>query len=223
MVEAFAILAPVLAERTSFRLLDRIGARVGEGPLPQTNAFLTSIARDKPMGGWPLIGSALAAQLAGDLEGALDRSRAFIISGDVWYAADTLAERVPGVALVTDFQRTLPILVDWRSDSNRWVRKSAGVAIHLWAKRSSGEERHLPKVRKLLAFLAPMFYEQDLNAVKGIGWALKTLGRYYPDVVTPWLVQRLTRRRAYRPLMLRKATTYLSTAARNRVHRATFR
>ena len=31
--------------------------------------------------------------------------------------------------------------------------------------------------------------EEDADAVKGIGWALKTLGRRYPGAVAPWLVQ----------------------------------
>jgi hypothetical protein len=41
---AYALLAPVLAERTPFRLLDRIGKIVGTSPLPETNLFLEQIA-----------------------------------------------------------------------------------------------------------------------------------------------------------------------------------
>jgi 3-methyladenine DNA glycosylase AlkD len=221
--EGQAMLAPNLVQRVPFRLLDRIGARIGNGPLPETNDFLDKVAREKALGAWPLIGSALAAQLGRDLQGALQLCRAFIVSADVWYAADTLAERVSGAALVADFNRALAVLADWRKDSNRWVRKSAAVAIHLWTKRSRGESRHLPKVRRLLVFLAPMFFEQDLDAAKGIGWALKTLGRYYPDAVTPWLVRQAARKREHRAVILRKATTYLPAAARKRVTRAAAR
>jgi hypothetical protein len=223
IAQALAAVDPILSSKVPFRLLDRIGTRIGDGPLPETNAFLETIARGKAMGAWPLIGSAQAAQLGRDLEGALMRCRAFIILADVWYAADTLAERVPGEALVTDFNRALAVLKGWRSDPDRWVRKSAGVAVHLWTKRSRGEARHLPKVKKLLAFLAPLFTEEDLDAVKGIGWALKTLGRSYPDAVAPWLVRRVGRARTCRALMLRKATTYLSAADRNNVYRAAYK
>jgi len=219
----FYALSQHLSQRTPFRLLDRIGSRIGAGLLRETDAFLEKTARGKAMGAWPLIGSALAAQLALDFEGALERCRAFIILGDVWYAADTLAERVPGTALVADFGRALAILEGWQMDPNRWVRKSAGVAVHLWAKRSRGEPRHLPKARKLLAFLAPMFAEQDLDAAKGIGWALKTLGRQYPQAVEPWLVRQVTGKLEFRALILRKATTFLSPAARNRVYLAAHR
>lgn len=215
--QALVLLNPIFSTKIAFHLLDRIGAYVGAGPLPQTNAFLEIIAREKPMGGWPLIGSALAAQRTRNSEGALDHCRAFIVSGDVWYAADTLAERVPGAALVADFRRTIPILAPWRSDPNRWVRKSVGVAIHLWTKRSQGDALYLPQVKKLLAFLEPMFYEQDLDAVKGVGWALKTLGRNYPAVTAPWLERMVARRRDYRALILRKAKTYLSEKDRKRI------
>jgi hypothetical protein len=215
-----SLLAPLLAQRFSFRLLDRIGARIGEGPIPETAAFLERVARGKPMGGWPLIGSALAAQANRDLEGALERCRAFILLGDVWYAADTLAERVPGSALVTEFARTLSVLKDWRTDSNRWVRKSCGVAVHYWAKRSRGETRHLPQLRDLMKFLGPMFTEQEIDAAKGIGWALKTLGRYYPEALTPWLIGRIERGCEYRGVVLRKAVTYLPKTAKAKVLKA---
>lgn len=221
--QASAALVPILSSRIPFRLLDRIGARVGEGPLQKTNAFLDTVARGKAMGAWPLIGSALAAQLDRDLEGALARCRKLIIMADAWYVADTLAERVPGAALVGNFGRSLAVLKRWRTDPDRWVRKSCGVAVHLWAKRARGDPRHLPKVKKLLAFLTPMFEEQNLDAVKGIGWALKTIGRYYPDALTPWLVRQAGRADRVRPLMLHKATTYLSRADRTSAYMAAYR
>ena len=223
LAQASAALDPILSSKIPFRLLDRIGAHIGGGPKRETNAFLDTLARGKAMGAWPLIGSALAAHLGRDLAGALERCREFIILGGVWYAADTLAERVPGAALVTKFTPALAVLKSWRTDPDRWVRKSCGVAVHLWAKRARGEKRHLPKVIRLLKFLAPMFSEEDMDAVKGIGWALKTLGRHYPDAVAPWLVRQVGRTRSVRPLMLRKATTYLSTADRNNVYRAAYK
>ncbi len=221
--QARAALVPILSSRIPFRLLDRIGAKIGESPARGTCAFLEDLVRGKAMGAWPLIGSALAAQLEKDSKGALGHCREFIIQGDVWYAADTLAERVPGAALVSDFGRTLALLKPWQTDPNRWVRKSCGVAVHLWTKRAHGEERYLPKVDRMLGFLAPMFTEEDMDAVKGIGWALKTLGRYYPGAVAPWLVRQAGRARSVRPLMLRKATTDLPPTERNNVYMAAYR
>jgi hypothetical protein len=124
--EAYTLLVPYLAQRLPFRLLDRIGIRIGTGPLPEANDFLERLAGEKTMGGWPLIGSALAAQLECELHGALERCRGFIISSDVWYAADTLAERVPGAALVADFNRALGVLAAWRADPNRCGKPAGG-------------------------------------------------------------------------------------------------
>jgi 3-methyladenine DNA glycosylase AlkD len=215
--KAYALLAPVLAERTPFRLLDRVGEAVGSGPLGATNAFLERIAADKTEGGWVVIASALGGQWDRDPAGAFARCREYIIAADVWYAADILGERVPGPALVADFQPALDLLALWREDANRWVRRTVGVAVHFWAKRSRGAAEHIAQAEALLAFLEPMFEEWDMDAVKGVGWGLKTLGRHYPGLVADWLAQQVVQRqRRHRALMLRKALTYLSDEQRAR-------
>lgn len=211
MAEACDLLAPVLAERTPFPMLRRIGRPIGTGPLEPANAFLARIAVEGTMGGWVVIASVLERQLDRDLAGALARCRAFIIAADVWYAADIMGEGVAGQALVRHFPTALDLLGPWREDSNAWVRRSAGTAVHFWAKRSRGTGARAPEAEELLDFLEPMFEEWDLTAVKGVGWGLKTLGRCYPDQVASWLAEQVVRkRRRHRTLMLRKATTHLS-------------
>jgi hypothetical protein len=231
LAQAYALLAPVLAERTPFRLLDRIGEAVGARPLEEAcpelalsavkgqgegvNAFLECIAADKTEGGWVVIASALGGQLGRDPAGAFARCREYIIAADVWYAADILGERVPGPALVADLQPSLDLLAPWREDANRWVRRTVGVAVHFWAKRSHGAAEHTVQAEALLAFLEPMFEEWEIDAVKGVGWGLKTLGRYYPDLVADWVAEQVVQRqRRHRALMLRKALTYLSDEQR---------
>ena len=214
--EAYTLLAPVLAERTPFRLLDLIGEAVGARPLEDVNAFLDRIAARRTEGGWVVIASALREQLDRDLAGAFSCCRAFVIAADIWYATDILGERVPGPALVADFEPTLRLLAPWREDTNAWVRRTVGVAAHFWAKRSRGEQPD--KAQALLAFLEPTFEEWEMDAVKGVGWGLKTLGRYYPDLVADWLVEQvLHRQRRHRALILRKALKYLSDEQRARV------
>jgi hypothetical protein len=215
---AHALLTPVLAERTPFRLLDRIGKRIGAYPLPETILFLQQIADQRTEGGWVIIGSALGQQLGRDLDGALARCRAFVIAAQVWYATDILSERVPGPAMVAGLEPTLDLIGPWRADRDRWVRRAVGVAVHFWAKRSQGAPELCAQAGVLLDFLEPMFEEWDMDAVKGVGWGLKTLGRYYPDLVAGWLVeQHVRRKRCHRALMLRKAITYLPDEQRARV------
>jgi hypothetical protein len=215
--EAYALLAPVLAERTPFPALGRIGEAIGVGPLPAANAFLGRIAAAKTEGGWVVIGSALGRQLDRDLAGAFARCRAFAILADVWYGADILGERVPGPALVADFEPALALLAPWREDADRWVRRTVGVSVHFWAKRSRGAAEHITRAEALLAFLEPMFEEWNMDAVKGVGWGVKTLGKHYPDLVADWLARQVVhRQRRHRALMLRKALTYLSDEQRAR-------
>jgi len=95
------------------------------------------------------------------------------------------------------------------------------VAVHFWAKRSRGAPQHRAGAETLLAFLAPMFDERDMDAVKGIGWGLKTLGRYYPDPVTDWLVELVGRSQRYPcALLLRKAMTYLPESSKAKISEA---
>ena len=216
--EAHALLRPVLAERTPFRYLDRIGGKVGEAWLPQANAFLEGIFRDRTEGGWVVIASALGRQMERDFSGALARCRGYVVAADVWYGADIPGERVPGPALVGDFEAALAELRPWRADGNRWVRRTVGVAVHFWAKRSRGAPELAPQAEALLGFLEPMFEEWDMDAVKGVGWGLKTLGRHYPGLVADWLVEQVEhQRRRHRALMVRKAVTYLPDEERDRI------
>jgi hypothetical protein len=209
--QAYALLAPVLAQRTPFPMLDRIGRIVGRGDLAPANAFLERVASERTMGGWVVIGSALGQQLDRDIAGAFERSRRYVVAGDVWYSTDILGERVPGPALVADFEPALQLLRPLRGYENRWVRRAVGVAVHFWAKRSRGAEDLTGQAAALLELLEPMFEEWEMDAVKGVGWGIKTLGKHYPELVTGWLAEQVVhRRRRHRAIMLRKATTYLS-------------
>jgi 3-methyladenine DNA glycosylase AlkD len=216
--QAFALLDPILAERTPFAMLRRIGAQIGQNSLEHVDAFLARIAATKTEGGWPVTSGVLAVQLEQDLEASLERCRSFIREAAVWYAADTLGEWVVGQALVDHFRRTLDLLVPWREDTNVWVRRAVGTSIHTWAKRSRGSEEFTQEAETLLCFLEPLFEEQETAAVKGIGWGLKTLGKHYPNLLSPWLEKQVVHAQCpHRALMVRKATTYLPDAQRNRI------
>jgi 3-methyladenine DNA glycosylase AlkD len=211
-------LTPILTQRTPFATLRRIGQPIGQAPLQQVNAFLDSIAAGQTIGGWVIIASALKGQLDRDLPGAFARCRSLIRTAGVWYAADILGEGLAGEALVQDFRPALAQLRAWQADDDPWVRRAVGVAVHFWAKRSRGAPELVPHTWALLGLLEPMFDEWELNAVKGVGWGLKTLGRYYPEQVAAWLVDDIVPgQRCHRALMLRKALTYLTEEQRDRV------
>jgi len=214
---AFEQLKPVLDERTPFRLLDRIAAGI-VADWPKTCAFLDAIAADGREGGWVLIGSSLRNHYPTRPVLILEECRRYIILADTWYGADILSERVPGPALVEDFAKALELVKPWRADANRWVRRSVGVAVHNWAKRSRGDRALESQATALLAFMAPMYEERDMDAVKGVGWGLKSLGRTYPHQLADWLIAQSDR--PHRRLLLRKAVTYLPSEDRQRVLQA---
>jgi len=205
---AYALLSPVLKKRTPFDKLRLIGWPIGAAPQACTDPFINRIAADRTEGGWVIIASILEKQLGRDLPGTLSRCRENMLAGDVWYCCDILAEGVAGSALVSRFDEALERLKPWRTNENYWVRRAFGVGAHYWAKRSQGAEPQ--KAAELLQLLEPMFEERVMEAVKGIGWGLKTLGRYYPDLISDWLtVQVLQEKRPHRKIILRKACTYL--------------
>jgi hypothetical protein len=218
-VAAAAQLEPVLNQPMPFRLLDVIGSEIGAARPEIVDLFLQRIGACGTMGGWVVIGAALGRALASESPGALPQAlgqcQHYLRTAAVWYGVDSLAERVPGQALVACFDQALVLLEPWREDPDRWVRRAVGVAAHFWAKRSRGRPLAAPQAGRLLEFLEPLFSERQVDAAKGVGWGLKTLGRYYPDQVAEWLeVQVLERERPHRALMLRKALTYLPAARR---------
>ncbi len=205
--EAYSRLAAVLAERTPFRLLDLIGEGLSDCPENKLDPFLKEIAAHASIGGWTVIASVLRQRLPREMPRVLDLTRGFIIQADAWFACDCFGERVLGQALVNEFEKALTAFSSWQIDQNHWVRRSVGVAGHLWAKRARGALVLTPKAIKLLQFYEPMLSEQQIDAAKGVGWALKTLGRFYPEVLFKFLDA--NRGRKISSVILRKAQNFL--------------
>jgi len=202
----YEMLEPLLHQRIPFAMLDRVAREFGQAAFGELDAFLDLVSHSETIGSWALIGTALVQHLDDDLVGALERERMYAILGGLWYAADAMGERTAGQALVNHFDETLKSFAVWRADENSWVRRSIGVGVHVWAKRTRGAEAL--QARRLLQFLEPLWGESEMDAVKGVGWGLKTIGRYYPDLMSEWLEKQRTR--PHRALMMRKATTYLN-------------
>jgi hypothetical protein len=212
---AWEALRPVVEAKTPFRLLDKIGAELDAAPPAEVDGLLMLVSNSRLMGGWVVIAAALGARLKHDMPGALSLCREQVMFADAWYAADSLGERVPGPALLLDFPQALSLLDSWRFDPNPWVRRVPGVAVHFWAKRTRGKPGFEPQAADLLGYLAPQLEERRIDAAKGIGWGLKTLARYYPNLAADWLADQLTiQKRKPRAVVLRKALTYLPASLR---------
>jgi len=207
---AYKIIFTYLNDRNPFRLLDLVGEALTNCPPSNLFPFLNMIAEASSEGGWVVIASTLRPLLRENSREIFNKSHRFIIQADVWYACDIFGERVLGPALLSNFDQTLNQISSWLSDSNPWIRRAVGVAVHFWAKRTKGEKPHHNNARIILDFISPLFEEKDIRAAKGVGWGLKTIGRYYPLIAYEWLTNALVIEKRH-PLAIvkRKALTYL--------------
>ena len=205
--ETCLVLDQLAFGRTKFPILDRVGARLGQASL-QTPSLLDALDRMIPRGSvgyYVVVGSALAPLLESDMMTCLRKTAEYIVIGNDWAKCDSIAERVWGRALVCNFPQAYDYLARMRDHDNRWIRRAVGVAVHYFAKKRPTATAEL---RKLLALLAPMLGERNRDAIKGVGWGLKTIGKQQPKLLTTFLKNN-TKRAHPTKLMLRKATTYL--------------
>lgn len=202
-------LKPLLKSKCSFSKLDKLGSLIGnkakQNPLRFFETF-DCIVESQAMGGFVVVGEALVSVLETDFEASMQKSHEYIIKGATWYVSDIIGERSIGKAVVKHFEQTLPYLEKFLGDENKWVKRSAGVAVHYFAKRVLDNQE---KAKVLLDVLAPHIEERQVDVVKGIGWGIKTMGRIYPEVVVPFLIEQLKAKKKLSKLMLRKALKYL--------------
>nr|MDO8135980.1 DNA alkylation repair protein [Candidatus Njordarchaeum guaymaensis] len=203
-------LRPILDGECSFQKLDLLGRQVGEATSSASKKLLKALDRIidyNAMGGFVIVGQALISLLRNDFEEAMKKSREYIVKSDKWYVTDIIGERSIGQALVEYFDATLPRLREFLEDENKWVKRSAGVAIHFFSKRVRNEPE---KTKRLLSLVEPHIEVKQADVVKGIGWGLKTIGKYHPEILVSFLKKQLQAKRKMSKSMLKKATTYLT-------------
>jgi 3-methyladenine DNA glycosylase AlkD len=212
---ACAILDPPAFGRTKFPILDRVGTRLGQASLKEA-AFLEALDRmisRGSVGYYVIVGSALAQRLGSNMVTCLEKTAEYIIMAENWAKCDSIAERVWGEALVCNFPRAYKYLARIRDHDNRWIRRAIGVAVHYFTKRRPTARAEL---RKLLVLLAPGLGEREYDAIKGIGWGFKTIGKYQPKLLTRFLENHVKRAHPTK-LMLKKVTTYLPARTKQRL------
>jgi len=203
------ILKPLLNTKYPFPKLDLLGKEISQSSTGEPDNFLKildEIVDYNVMGGFVVVGQALIPLLENDFEKVMTKSREYIVKGDKWYVCNIIGERSLGQALVKYFDKTLPWFEHFLKDENKWVKRSVGVAIHFFSKRVLTEP---DKTKKLLNLIEPNIEEKQTDVVKGIGWGLKTIGRYHPDILVQFLKKQLKAKKRISKLMMNKAMTYL--------------
>jgi 3-methyladenine DNA glycosylase AlkD len=205
--DAFPILQPILDFKCPFRQLDDIGARIGKGLKNRPDLFFKlcdTIVEYNAMSGFVIVGHALIMGLPYTFDRVMEKSREYIIQGDVWYVCDIIGERSIGYAVVNHFDKSIPWLKKFLEDENTWIKRSAGVAIHFFSKRVLSEPE---KTKMLLQVVEPYLEEKQTDVVKGIGWGLKTIGRHHPDLLMAFMEKQ--KGRDMSKILVRKAFKYV--------------
>jgi 3-methyladenine DNA glycosylase AlkD len=215
---AFCMLKQILDRKCPFAKLDSVGRKIGQSGVGQPQFFeiFDKIIDYNAMGGFVIVGRALIYFLPENFGEVMEKSSEYIIKGDKWYVCDIIGERSLGQALVDYFDETLPWLEKFLKDSNKWVKRSVGVALHFFSKRVLDEPE---KTEKLLDLIEPHMEEKQIDFVKGIGWGLKTIGRHHPDLLVQFLKRQIDLKKNVSKLMMRKAVTYLEEEKKAEIHR----
>ena len=210
------VLNPVLDAKVPFPLLDTIGRLLGEsGKLDKPRYFrvFDEIVATEKMGGYVIVGQALAQFFETELEASITKAKEIIVKGQKWYVCDIVGERVFGQALVEYFESAFSVLDRMASLEEPEVRRSIGVAVHFFAKRRPKDSEGM---RRLLFLLFPLVDDRRVFVVKGVGWGIKTIGKHQPKLVEKYLQEILETKRISK-LMLRKASAYLDEQTKQKL------
>lgn len=215
--EAFwSVLNPVLGAKVPFPLLDEIGKLLGEAGKSEKQKYFGVIdeivAADK-MGGYVIVGQALAQFLEKQPEKSLNKAKEVVIKGKTWYVCDIVGEQVFGQALVSYFESAVLVLQKMTSLEAQEVRRSIGVGVHFFAKRRPNDTE---KMKRLLSMLSALVEDRRVFVVKGVGWGLKTIGKHQPELIVEFMQDTLKTKRVSK-LLLRKATTYLDAKTEHKL------
>lgn len=137
------------------------------------------IIQKQQIGGNVIAGIMLQLRLNNHFKESLQKAGQYIIAGDKWYVCDIIGERVMGYALLTQPLLTIPELKKMAAHKNSWMVRTAGVAGH-YAVKNGLQKEH---VNKLFSLLLSCSHTTDFHARKGIGWAVKTVTKFHPDIV----------------------------------------
>ncbi|MEO8510233.1 MAG: DNA alkylation repair protein [Chloroflexota bacterium] len=113
----------------------------------------------------------------------LARLERLIRASKTWALVDAVAVDVLGTMVRADPVRVSPVMDQWATDANFWIRRSALLA----------ELRPIRAGAALDRFVAradPMLGETEFFIRKAIGWVLREAGRRRPDEAAAWLASR---------------------------------
>ncbi len=164
-----------LLEYAAKLMADKISAK----EQPQ---IINAIVELNEIGSYVLAGMILQLQLEKGINKPIQQASGYIVFGDVWYVCDIVGERVMGHALLTEPEKTIPILRKLSKDNNKWLVRSVGVATHYATKKG------LPKIYadEMFLLLFSLSHTTEFHTKTGVGWGAKTIAKFHPDIISKY-------------------------------------
>ena len=170
----------LLMHKVKFPLLEFCAHTIYETlPSDEQIDFCDHIAQLKTEGGNVILGILLQRRLESHFQQSILKAKEYIILGEIWYVCDIIGERVFGYALLTQPDRTLPVIKKASTHPSHWVVRSLGAGAHYAIKK--GLDKTF--VKSLFALLLTMASTTNKEIKQGVGWAAKTTAKFYPDII----------------------------------------
>ncbi|EMJ45973.1 DNA alkylation repair enzyme [Leptospira santarosai str. HAI1349] len=200
----------ILLQKVKFPLLEFVGRKLySHIPDRKQIVFTDRIIRLGHLGGNVIAAMILQCRLEEHFEQSLKKAVEYIVFGDEWYVCDIIGERVTGYFLLKEPERTLPILKTYIDHQNGWIVRSVGVAAH-YAVKKGLKKKYVEEIFRLLLTKADT---RNFHTKKGIGWAVKTISKFHPDIVQKF-ESRLKADGSIRPFFKTKIEIGLSRSAK---------
>jgi len=170
----------VLQQKIRFPVLEFAGLELYKAiPPGEQLPVLDRIVALHTVGGNVLAGIILQKRLDAHFNTSVQKAGEYMILGNEWYVCDIIGERVLGHALLTQPEKTIPMLKKLARHENKWLVRSVGVASHYAIKKG------LPKVfvEEVFSILLGLSNATEFHTKKGIGWAAKTTAKFYPGII----------------------------------------
>ncbi|MBM9577778.1 DNA alkylation repair protein [Leptospira sp. 201903070] len=170
----------LLSDKVKFPLLELAGKEL-HSKIPEEHQidFADQIIEYQSMGGNVVAAMILQLRLEKHFEQSFEKMIEYMISGNQWFVCDIIGERVLGHSLLKNPEITLPVLKNFINHTNSWVVRSVGVATHYAVKKGLGKKY----VEETFLLLLTKSNTKDFHTKKGIGWAVKTVSKFHPDIV----------------------------------------
>lgn len=131
------------------------------------------------MGSYVFAGKALQLHYTTNRQLVLEKVKSYMIQGDEWYSCDIMGERVFGHAMLMDFDIAFPEMKKAVQHENIWVVRAVGTGMHYATKKGLQPSA----VEDLFVLLCSQKNRPEFHVKKGMGWAAKTICKFYPKMV----------------------------------------